>query len=101
MQDYLDACKACEICIRVTSEKLLQSIRGSLFYDRRTNKGYNGRALRFPIHGTELLPGDRLEPTASFPDVGMIDGMSVRDLPISLFFFENEASAGKAQEPAV
>ena len=98
MQDYLDACTACEVLVTVTTIHLLRRIRASLFYDRR-KKGMSGRSLRWNIQDTLLLQGDRLEPTQSLPDVALIDGLRENDLPVVLTFWRANQTRVKHRNP--
>ena len=84
--DYVQACVDSERKVLVSTTTLLKRIVGALFYDRR-EKGSHGRALRWDITGTSLLAGDRLEPSQELTDVGRIDSLTSRDLPILLTFW--------------
>ena len=54
MEDYLEACRMCEIIVTVASMTVLKRLRQSLHYDRRSNKGAHGRALRWPVPSLDL-----------------------------------------------
>ena len=45
----------------------------NLYYDSRISGGGNGRCLKEDIPGFSLLRGDRLEPSAVLPDVGLFE----------------------------
>ena len=98
MQDYLDACRLCEITIHVRSMELLRRIRDALFYDHRKD-GSHGRALRWDVVGAPLKANDRLEPTPSIPDVAMIDSLTADQLPVQLVFWRNNQTRVKHRNP--
>ena len=98
MQDYEEACTSCELLVPITTLELLRRIRGALFFDRR-DRGAHGRALRFAVAGTTLLPGDRLEPTPTFPDTSLIDKLTAADLPINLTFWRVRQIRVKHRNP--
>ena len=100
MQDYEEACTACEKTVGVRTLELLRRIRGSLFFDRRT-VGAHGRALRFAVAGTALQAGDRLEPTASLADTAFVDKLTDADLPINLTFWRAVQIRVTPQKPIV
>ena len=98
MSDYESACTSCEVSVIVTTVDMLRRIRSSLFYDRR-DKGARGRALRWAIPGTPLQPGDRLEPNTNFRDTGLIDRLSIDDLPVRLIFWRSAQVRVKHRNP--
>ena len=100
MQDYEEACQLCEVFENVTSMTVLRAIRGSLFYDRRKGtSGGAGRCLRLPVAGTRLIKGDRLEPSASLPDIAGIDKLVASDLPVTLTFWRALQQRVKHRNP--
>jgi hypothetical protein len=72
MQHFEDACLACEFKAVVLCANDLAIITGHLKYDKRRVGSY-GRALVCDVPRFGLRKGDRLEPTASIPDVGNVD----------------------------
>ena len=81
--DYEANCKRHEIHITV-DKGLFELIKASLFYDRR-KEGAKGRALRWPVRGTVLHAGDRLEPSEEVPDVMDVDRCT--RFPLKLVFW--------------
>ena len=68
---YVDACTACEVVVGLTQADLAL-LRPHLSFDRRTRHGFRGLSLRraFPQFG--LIVGDRVEPSQSVRDVGLV-----------------------------
>jgi len=82
--DYDDACKACEIVVKVESREVHTTIIAGLEYDKRLY-GARGRALKIEIPALRLQPGDRLEPNESVPDVAQFDAK--RGYPFDVTFW--------------
>eukprot|EP00969_Alexandrium_andersonii_P354965 15443374-Alexandrium_andersonii.AAC.1 len=55
-----------------------------LFYDKRRS-GARGRALRHDLPSLRLKAGDRVEPTNTLPDIGMLDGVTT--WPVTILFW--------------
>ena len=71
--DYDAACRACEIDVLLDHGTFIR-VRALLEYDKRAD-GARGRALTMDV-GPHLLKGDRLEPTATLPDVSLFDTLT-------------------------
>ena len=85
--EYMDACAKCEIPVRVASRDKLRKLVAALFYDRRQG-GSHGRVVGRDFSEYNIIKGDRLEPSAGCPDIGMVDTMC-QDFPedgVSLVF---------------
>jgi hypothetical protein len=78
------ACSACEITVVVSNAYELSLIAGNLHYDRR-RAGSHGRALTCDLFRFGLQKGDRLEPSATVPDIGAVDTRG--DFPFELVFW--------------
>ena len=65
---YFGACARCEIPV-VLSDDDYRTVRATLHYDKR-KQGSLGRALALELPALGLRAGDRLEPSASVPDIG-------------------------------
>ena len=72
--DYEQACAACEQRVRVTTDRQLQQILGTLIYDKR-KQGHHGRCLAAPLASLGLEKGMRLEPSVDCPDVGQLESL--------------------------
>lgn len=81
---YEAACRDAEIRVLIGSAAQLAEVLGRLQYDKR-KKGSHGRSMLVDYAPLGLLKGDRVEPTPSCPDVGLIDEMS--DFPCELVFW--------------
>ena len=89
---YEAACARCEKYVLVGSTNQLQRLLGCLAYDkRRGGSGAGGRALTKDFAELGLLKGMRLEPCASLPDVGMLDGATVPVGGLQLLFWDRRA----------
>ena len=64
LQDYLEACSACEIRLMLSARQI-RAVRAALKYD----KILRGRVLRHAFPHLGLDAGDRLAPTLQFPDI--------------------------------
>ena len=69
---YDEACRACEIVVRITDALTKATLIGLLFYDKRKD-GFHGRALRAPIPALGLIRGGRLEPSHFLIDVSKLE----------------------------
>eukprot|EP00969_Alexandrium_andersonii_P332226 14682179-Alexandrium_andersonii.AAC.1 len=69
MQDYEQACAACEVWVDINTVAQKMSILHVLHYDKRP-AGAGGRALTTHLPSLGLRAGDRLEPQAVLRDVG-------------------------------
>ena len=67
--DYFEACAKCERTL-VLTERLYGLMKPLVQYDKRKD-GARGLALIAPIPELSLLAGDRIEPSAALPDVGL------------------------------
>ena len=92
VDDYIGACRSCEIQVTMATMAMLRAIKQSLFCDRRP-KGAHGRTLRLAIPGTSLDAGDRLELTLTMPDVAMIDDFDVSSFPSVTLSFQHPIGA--------
>jgi hypothetical protein len=84
MTVYEQACEACEVKVTVNSRQEMSHIVGNLQYDKR-RVGSSGRALISDVLRFHLCKGDRLEPSASVPDVAAVELCT--DYPIELTFW--------------
>ncbi len=86
-QDGYDAaCTACEVKVRVVSEDTLRKIVALLRYDKSsTSSAPRGRALIADVPEVFLLRLDRLEPSSSLRDIGLLTVES--SLPLILTFW--------------
>jgi hypothetical protein len=74
--DYDDACSACEVIVLVSTNVDLTLIFDRLRSDKSDN-GSHGRVLTRDLPMLRLSAGDRLEPSASLPDVGLFQNASL------------------------
>ncbi len=84
MDDYERACDASEIRVHVTDRTALRRLLGSLELDKRRS-GFLGRATVRKIPEVRLEHGDRLEPSAAWPDIFLVDACET--FPIDLVFW--------------
>ena len=72
----------------IADRSQLSAITTRLVFDKRDD-GAQGRRLIRPIviNGVHLETNDRLEPSAKFPDVGVLEG---NQLPIIITFWRSE-----------
>ena len=93
MTDYNEACNKCEHEITIPNAEIRDKLVSQLFWDFKNKAGWNGRALNNDIHIVEggcvihLVKGDRLEPDALLPDIGLFEKM-IHSL-VGLFFGES------------
>ena len=66
--DYDTACAAAEVRVNIFNRTELQLLLGHLEYDK-SSRGPGGRAVVADLPALRLERGDRLEPSASCPDV--------------------------------
>ena len=93
---YAEACEKCEIWVTISSPSVQQEIADKLFYDKRTY-GSRGRCLKQAIPILGLLSGDRLEPSAQVPNVGLFEDL---DLPRTVCFWRvSEETLTKHRNP--
>ena len=89
--DYHQACKRCELLVRVTQDQY-RRLCFLLRYDKR-EKGARGLSLVAPFPELKLKDGDRLEPCSDLPDVGAffrISSFPPEGVPLLLWRAENE-----------
>jgi hypothetical protein len=67
LADYRQRVARCQVWKTLSAREVLQ-VQGCLEFDRR-DRGPHGRALKVDVCG--LSKGDRVEPHAGFPDVGL------------------------------
>ena len=79
---YQDACRRCEIRLRLTARTRTDLVV-RLQYDRR-DTGPRGRALCREVPGLLLVVGDRLEPSETLPNV---DGLDALAMPATVTFW--------------
>jgi hypothetical protein len=84
--DYFDACRRCEILVRLLEPAHIELIMRYLRYDKRKD-GARGRALTHDVlvNGTELKLNDRLEPSETLPDIGAVE--HIEDFPCTIIFW--------------
>jgi hypothetical protein len=86
---YLSACAACETVVHLNSEQVRARLLSCLAYDKRTTtNSSNGRALTHAIPELNLDKGDRLEPSRSLRDVGLL---ATVPLPLHIIFWKLSA----------
>lgn len=82
IEEYEDACTACEHWITIPDAATHIRLRAALAYDKSTEGGgrkkdARGRALLIDFPDLDLRTGDRLEPNPTLMDVGDFDGLPV------------------------
>ena len=87
---YEAECAAHEVVAMVYSEPQLQTLLGSLAYDKR--KQGAGRTLQIDLPALGLLRNDRLDPSPLLPNVGDLDAR--RDFPFRLVFWRAPGDSG-------
>ena len=93
---YTAACDRCEVWVTISTIEAQQEVAGKFFYDKRTY-GNRGRCLKEGVATLGLLPGDRLEPSAQVPDVGLFEELQ---LPITACFWRtSKETAAKHRNP--
>lgn len=94
--DYLEDCRRCSRRVNIATDELRDRIANRMRYDKR-GAGVHGRALtaRFPDLALEV--GDRLEPSAELPDVGLFDEASTPF--VALFWRVSEESITRRPNP--
>ena len=97
-EDYLEACEKSEVFAVVRTVEVLTRLRSALWYDRR-KQGKHGRVLRWGMPGLHLLEGDRLEPSVTVRDVGLIDTLGRDALPLTLTFWRVTQDRVKHRNP--
>ena len=89
LDDYQEACRMCEKTAIVTKAQV-RRFRPLLFFDKRGSKGSRGRALSEDFGELGLNKGDRIEPTATFPN---IHDLSVEGAPREVVWWDRPAES--------
>ncbi len=90
MAHYVSACDSAEREAVITSSAALDSLTGTLVYDKRKG-GNHGRCLGSAIGALDLQQGDRLEPSVLCPDPSAID--ECESFPLTLKFWRSASES--------
>ena len=86
--DYEQACRNCEILVRIPDARTQTLVATDLFYDLRKG-GFRGRALKSDLPELNLQIGDRLEPSAYLRDISKFEALAP---PFLVLFWRQSAA---------
>ena len=78
-EHYEAACDACEVLVTIRTATQARRLQAALRFDNRRG-GTRGRIVQVDLPDLNLLSDDRVEPSASFVDVGR----DIRELPLPI-----------------
>jgi len=88
-EDYFRACSRCEIEVQLDDERAKLMVVEQLRWDKRSGGG-RGRTLKTSIPELGLIAGDRLEPSESLQDIGLLEEI---ETPSRVTFWRTSAES--------